>query len=206
MAPLSRFDWALSEFSPQWSISAWVLELVNFIFWLLLGLFLVWLAWRLWPKLRPYFDSWLAGTNNSTNDKAKTVESELSVAQLLMRSQEFSRQGHYRQACRYLYFAMLQHFRDEGSSNSRLFEGPHVPPGRKSGHKAVLKRYYTLYYEEANSRGYSKVSTRAEPSLFPEHSEPLIYQILLVQYPVLKVQEMPCRVQSLIRSRLSCDR
>ncbi|MBW4632586.1 MAG: DUF4129 domain-containing protein [Iphinoe sp. HA4291-MV1] len=111
---LSRFDWALSELSPQWSISTWVLELLNFIFWLLLGLFLVWLGWRLWPKLRPYFDSWLAGANNSTNVKAKTTESELSVAQWLTRSQEFSRQGHYRQACRYLYFAMLQHLHEQG--------------------------------------------------------------------------------------------
>ena len=110
---LSRFDWALPKFSPQWSISPWMLKLLNFIFWLLLGLFLVWVGWRLWRELRPYFNSWLAG-HNSTNSQAKTAENELSVTECLTRSQEFSRQGNYRQACRYLYFAMLQHLHGQG--------------------------------------------------------------------------------------------
>ncbi|WP_414584507.1 DUF4129 domain-containing protein [Scytonema sp. PCC 10023] len=110
---LSRFDWALPKLSPQWSIDDWVLKLLNFIFWLSLGLCLVWVGWRLWRELRPYLNSRLAG-HNSTNSHFKIAESELSVAQWLLRSQEFSHQGNYHEACRCLYFAMLQHLHEQG--------------------------------------------------------------------------------------------
>ncbi|WP_017316396.1 DUF4129 domain-containing protein [Mastigocladopsis repens] len=110
---LSRLGWALPEFLPQSSIQPWLLKLLNLIFWLILGSFLVWVGWRLWRKLRPSFYSWLGAAKKSTDSQGKSTETELHSSQWLRRSQEFSRQGNYRQACRCLYLAMLQHVHDK---------------------------------------------------------------------------------------------
>ncbi|GAA6616245.1 DUF4129 domain-containing protein [Scytonema sp. NUACC26] len=106
------------QFKPElpngWQISPWLFNALNFIFWLLLSLFLLWVGWRLWRSLNPYLYAWLAKINHSRGSSNKGKESEVSVAIWLGRSQEFYRQGNYSEACRCLYFAMLQHLHDRG--------------------------------------------------------------------------------------------
>lgn len=109
----SRFDWS-PQLPPGWKIDSWLFNLLNLVFWILLSLFLAWVVWRLWREVRPYFYSWLARSNSSTGSNGKSKETELAVAEWFQRSQEFYRQGNYREACRCLYFAMLQQLHDKG--------------------------------------------------------------------------------------------
>lgn len=103
----SHFQKALPEL-PGWSISPWLSELLKLLFWLVLSLFIAWIVWRLWQEFGHFIYSWLAGVGNSPVSGAKIRSHEATIAFLLTRSQEFSRQGNYREACRCLYLAMLQ--------------------------------------------------------------------------------------------------
>lgn len=109
----SRFDSSLPELPFGWSIDSWFISLLKFLFWLLLGLCLAWVIWRLWREFSPYLYSRLAAGSNVTRSDAKVRDSELSVAKLLTRSQEFYRQGNYREACRWVYLAMLQQLHEK---------------------------------------------------------------------------------------------
>ncbi|MBW4558353.1 MAG: DUF4129 domain-containing protein [Trichormus sp. ATA11-4-KO1] len=106
-----RFQQVLPELSPG-SISPWLVDLLKFLFWLVLGLFLVVVGWRLWREFSPYVYSWLAGRGSFDNAGGKTHVSDLSVAVWWERSQALYRQGNYREACRCLYSAILQHLHD----------------------------------------------------------------------------------------------
>ncbi|BAY26074.1 hypothetical protein NIES2100_58850 [Calothrix sp. NIES-2100] len=108
----SRFESALPQWPPGWSISPWLGRVLNLLFWLVVGLFLVWLVWRLWREFRPYVYSWLSRTGNYDATNPTIISHEFSVGLLLARSQQFYRQGNYREACRCLYLAMLQHLHD----------------------------------------------------------------------------------------------
>ncbi len=111
---LSRFNRTLPELPGGWSIDSWLLEVLKFLFWLLLGLFVVWVGWRLWREFSPYLYSRLAMGGNFTGSDDKVTDSELPIATLLTRSQEFYRQGNYGEACRFLYLAMLQRLHEKG--------------------------------------------------------------------------------------------
>ena len=106
-----RFEQALPNWSPAWKFPPWVGSLLNFLCWLLLGLFVAVVVWRLWGEFRPYIYSWL-NISNSGRNRAKILSSDVSVANLLERSQALYRQGNYREACRCLYLAILQHLHD----------------------------------------------------------------------------------------------
>ncbi|WP_298914021.1 DUF4129 domain-containing protein [uncultured Nostoc sp.] len=103
-----RFQQALPELPTGWSISPRLGELLKFLFWLVIGLFIAWVSWRLWREFSPYVYSWLNRSGNLTDFRGKNRSSESSIALLLERSQEFYRQGNYREACRCIYLAMLQ--------------------------------------------------------------------------------------------------
>jgi hypothetical protein len=106
---LSRLKLNLPQLPNGWSIdNSWLGKLLNFVFWLLLALFLIWLGWRLWRVFSPYLYARLRAGNiaNSIRD------SDLSVSGWLARSQELYHQNNYREACRCLYLAMLQHLHD----------------------------------------------------------------------------------------------
>ncbi|WP_392532956.1 DUF4129 domain-containing protein [Nostoc sp. C117] len=103
-----RLEQALPELPGKWSISPWVGEFLKFLFWGILGVFIAWIVWRLWREFSPYLYSWLSRRGNFSDLGAKTPSSELSIAVLLERSQQFYRQGNYREACRCIYLAMLQ--------------------------------------------------------------------------------------------------
>ena len=105
----SRFNLTLPEWSLGSSTASWLSKLLNLLFWILLSLFLVWVGWQLWQKFSPYLDSWRDGVQKSTVRSATTTVGELSGGVWLTRSQEFYRLGNYREACRCLYFAMLEY-------------------------------------------------------------------------------------------------
>ncbi|MBW4563040.1 MAG: DUF4129 domain-containing protein [Mojavia pulchra JT2-VF2] len=110
----SQFQSALPQWPQEWAISPWLGKLLNVLFWFSLGLLLVWVIWRLWREFGPYVYSWLSRGGNHTRSKSQINSSELSIASLLARSQELYHQGNYREACRYLYLAILQRLHDAG--------------------------------------------------------------------------------------------
>lgn len=94
---------------PQTNLSPpfWLMKIA---FWLILGLFSVWLVWQV-RRIRPYLTSWRSQAEKLVRStQVQTVE--LSVADWLRRSQELQLQGNYREACRALYMAMLQRLND----------------------------------------------------------------------------------------------
>ncbi|MGI2907882.1 DUF4129 domain-containing protein [Tolypothrix sp. VBCCA 56010] len=109
---LSGLKLDFPQLPDSWSIdNSWLGKLLNFVFWLLLALFLIWLGWRLWRVFSPYLYARLRA-RNSANSQVKIGESDLSVSGWLARSQELYHQNNYREAIRCLYLAMLQHLHD----------------------------------------------------------------------------------------------
>jgi hypothetical protein len=109
----SRFQKTLPALPPGWSISPWLSDLLRILFWLGLGLFVVWIGWRLWQEFNPYIYGWLNAINNSSGSRAKADSRETSIALLLNQAQEFHRQHNYTEACRCLYLAMLQQLHEQ---------------------------------------------------------------------------------------------
>ncbi|MBD2206043.1 DUF4129 domain-containing protein [Calothrix sp. FACHB-1219] len=108
----SRFQLALPEWPQQWAISPWLAKILYFLFWLVVGGLLIWLAWLLWREFRPYIYAWLRSRGNNFANNPATASNELSIGLLLERSRQFYRQGNYREACRSLYLALLQQLHD----------------------------------------------------------------------------------------------
>ena len=115
---LSQFQQQVSEWvelqfsqfeSAPFGNGSWIVELIKILFWLLLGIFVIWLGWRMWQIVKHYLLK--IGANVVT---PRIDESELSVAIWVQRSQEYLRQHNYREACRCLYMAMLQRLSDSG--------------------------------------------------------------------------------------------
>lgn len=93
----SLFNWL-----PNWSIAPWIPQL---IFWLVLGLLLIWLGWQIVPLLDPN-RTWRRRSPLSPNQSLSPKE--LETATWLRKAHDFQRQGNYGEACRALYMAMLQ--------------------------------------------------------------------------------------------------
>jgi len=103
-------DFSLPDWLKNLGLPPWVYQL---IFWLLLGFILVWLVLLLISLGMPYFKKvWDRSPLLTTSPKVKTKH--LSVAKWLKRSQQFQAQGNYSEACRCLYFALLQRLEDRG--------------------------------------------------------------------------------------------
>lgn len=109
----SGFQETNPELHPGWSISPWVVELLKILFWLILGLFMVWVIRGLWQEFNPYIYSWWAKFDHASISQKKNQPDYLSISLLLNKSQEFYQQGNYREACRYLYLAMLQQLHEK---------------------------------------------------------------------------------------------
>ncbi len=109
---ISQWNVSVPKLSlPQWSEIPWLQTLLETLLWLLVALFTFWMARELWRQFGPYWYSWLANRAGKTTQEQKTKP--LSTADLWERSQEFSRQNNYGEACRYLYLAMLQRLHDQ---------------------------------------------------------------------------------------------
>lgn len=110
----SQWQLALPELPPEWSLSPWLSQILYILFWVAVGLFLAWVVWRLWQEFSPHLYAWLSENLDNIATGAKIPLKDSSIALLLTRSQEFYRQGNYREACRCLYLAILQRLHDTG--------------------------------------------------------------------------------------------
>lgn len=82
------------------------------IFWLIIGLLLIWLGWQIWQNWKIYYDSSL---NLKQETQSKTMgANKLKATAWLERSRKFYRQGNYQEAVRCLYMAMIQKLNDRG--------------------------------------------------------------------------------------------
>jgi hypothetical protein len=105
----------------------WELQLYNFkdlvpdsslwnwlksISWLIVILLVIWLLWRLWLVLYPFIYNSIAPFRQSIKQELERQNKPRSLTDWLTKSQQFQRQGNYRQACFCLYQAMLQKLND----------------------------------------------------------------------------------------------
>ncbi|MGF1536752.1 MAG: DUF4129 domain-containing protein [Elainellaceae cyanobacterium] len=90
------------------TIPGWV---VRALLWLILGLAVAWLLWIATQIARPVVQQWLAQRQAipSSIDRSQAFP---GAAVWIRRSQNWQRQGNYRQACRALYMAMLEHLHE----------------------------------------------------------------------------------------------
>lgn len=109
---LSRNENQLPEvnWSPDLLDLLWLV--VRGIFWLLLGLLLIWLGWQIWQNWKKFYD-YVPRLENEIESKM-TVENKLKVSTWIERSRKFYRQGNYQEAVRCLYMAMIQRLNDRG--------------------------------------------------------------------------------------------
>jgi hypothetical protein len=96
----------------NWLFSPIVWTIAQVIFWVLLGLILIWLALVIIRFLEPYIKTFKPHLNQSLKGREKTELKSLNVKTWLERSQKFQQQGNYREACLCLYQAMLQELSD----------------------------------------------------------------------------------------------
>ena len=152
----SRFQKTLPELPPGWSINSWLGELLNILFWLGLGLFVVWIGWRLWQEFNPYIYAWLNAMSNSPGFRTKADSRETSIALLLNQAQEFHQQYNYTEACRCVYLAMLQQLHEQAIARQQ--------PSRTDGeYLQLLKSSVTLI------QPYQTLITTHEQLCFSEH-------------------------------------
>jgi hypothetical protein len=165
----------LSRFSPDfpggsgWSLPAWLSSPVLFfiarvIFWVLIALLVCWIALQLMRRFSPYVYSWRNQLDQQSEKLTTTPDRTLSVADWLARSQNCQTQGDYREACLYLYRAMLQQLHDSGQVTQQ--------PSRTDG------EYLHLVQQFPQSRAYQRLlithqqlcfsQTPASRSLFEE--------------------------------------
>ncbi len=90
---------------PNWELPEWAARL---FFWAVVTALVLWLLWQLYQLLRPYLNQAIALRTPAPTEVAEKPPS-LTVHQWLGRSQLLARQGNYREACRSLYLALLQH-------------------------------------------------------------------------------------------------
>ncbi len=79
---------------------------------ILLILLVIWAAWQIWQQWRFYFKRLNSQFNQANESLKDRAEKQSSVEIWLKRSQNFQQQRNYYQACRCLYFAMLQQLHD----------------------------------------------------------------------------------------------
>ncbi len=93
---------------PDWlknlGLPAWVYQS---ILWLVLGVVLTWLSWQLLRVGIPYLQKIVKRSIASPSSPTKLRQ--LKVQKWQERSQKFQAQGNYTEACRCLYFALLQY-------------------------------------------------------------------------------------------------
>lgn len=111
---LSQFENIIPNVPRGWRFSQWFLQALTIGFWVIVGLFVLWVIWRLWKEFNPYLFNWLNEVQNPNNTSVK-MNQNISAVALLSRAQELASQGNYREGCRCLYLALLQFLHEKGS-------------------------------------------------------------------------------------------
>lgn len=95
---------------PQWDIPEW---LVRGFFWALLAGILGWWLWKIGPTLKRLWVQWGSQILDRSLLTAPPQTQPQSPQHWLLRSQKLARQEQYPEACRALYFALLQWFHEQ---------------------------------------------------------------------------------------------
>ena len=99
---------------PDWlknlGLPAWVYQL---ILWICLGVILTWLSWQLIRVGIPYLRK--IADRSLPSPKSPVKLKQLKAQKWQERSQKFQAQGNYTEACRCLYFALLQYLDEVGT-------------------------------------------------------------------------------------------
>lgn len=94
---------------PNWEIPDW---LQKALFWLIVIGLILWAGWQLYKLLQPYFSNYFQFSRLSSA-AASDRTTVLTASDWLSRSRQAQQQGNYREACRALYMAALQHLNDK---------------------------------------------------------------------------------------------
>lgn len=95
---LGNEDWAL----PEWFLQGF--------FWTVIVGLVAGLGWQLYQIFKPYVEKYLR--QGRTRSPSPLTPVKQSAAEWLARSRHAQQQGNYREACRSLYMASLQHLSD----------------------------------------------------------------------------------------------
>lgn len=82
------------------------------LFWVMVVAVISWASWQLYRVLQPYWVFWWNQRQPLVYAAAADQTPTLSIADWLNRSRQAQQQGNYREACRALYMATLQHLSD----------------------------------------------------------------------------------------------
>jgi len=108
----SQFQRNLPELPDGWSISPEIMDLLKILFWLILGLFLVRVAWQLWQEFSPYVYARLAVGYKLTTSQKPSSSTKSLISSLLSQARDNANQDNYREACRYIYLATIEQLHD----------------------------------------------------------------------------------------------
>lgn len=111
---LRQFNLDLPNFdfeSPSWRWLESFWAMIKFLSLGLLVVLVIGAIWRIWRLIRPYFYEL---KQRKLQQYQQLTPRELSLEELLRRSQKYQAQGDYYQACRCLYLAMLQKLDEQG--------------------------------------------------------------------------------------------
>lgn len=104
------FDTPDTNSDPIWWDSPLTWIILKGLLWFTLAVTLSWLAILIIRKLEPYFYS-LQKLNLSGKNSQKPG-TKLSPNHWVQKAKKYQKQGNYREACRSLYFALLQHLHE----------------------------------------------------------------------------------------------
>jgi Domain of unknown function (DUF4129) len=92
-----------------WRIGFWMIAIA-------LGL---WVLWQLYQLLSPYLGGNFLARRGQAQGRSN-LEKPVAVSEWLQRSRQYAQRGNYREACRTLYFAMIQKLDETGKLPNQL--------------------------------------------------------------------------------------
>lgn len=104
----------------NWLNAQTIKTIAEAIFWLLVGLILIWVTLKFISLIEPYFTKFQSNLNVRGQNLERGVPEILSVNAWLERSQKFKQQKQYREACFCLYQAVLQQLNDRAIIASEI--------------------------------------------------------------------------------------
>jgi len=139
-------DWAL----PEWFLQGF--------FWTVIGVLVAGLGWQLYRIFQPYVENYLRRERPRSPSLSTPVQQ--SAAEWVERSRHAQQQGNYREACRSLYMASLQHLSDrhlirqEESRTDReylnLISQIDPPQIRPQSYQLLIRTHERLCFSDAD--------------------------------------------------------
>ncbi|HEY9652687.1 MAG TPA: DUF4129 domain-containing protein [Coleofasciculaceae cyanobacterium] len=149
---------------PSWTTSPILETIIKVIFWVVLGLLIIWIVLQLGQLLYPYLYTLKNQGIQRTNSAIITPICELSVTDWWQRSQKFQQQGNYREACICLYRAMLQQLHDTGIAKHQVSrtDGEYLKVVQQLPQPSPYQTLLTIHQQLCFSK------TEASPRMFEQ--------------------------------------